>query len=208
MLSLTHNLRSYDRDVRKGDWQAAENFCLLTHPIEELSSLTLGIVGFGVLGQGVARIADAFNMNVLISSRPGSTAVAEGRVEFRQLLEQADIVSLHCPLNEHTHKLFGASEFAVMKSTAVLINSARGGLVDSNALVAALRDGQIAAAAIDVLPQEPPTQGNPLLDYSGDNLIITPHIAWGTRQARQAAVDDLVANLVSFLEGGRRNRVV
>ncbi len=118
------------------------------------------------------------------------------------------MISLHCPLNDNTQKLFGAAQFAGMKNNAILINTARGGLVDSAALAEALGSGQIAAAAIDVLPKEPPVHGDPLLDYAGDNLIVTPHIAWATNEARQAAIDELAANVAAFLDGRERNRVV
>ena len=169
--------------------------------------MTLGIVGFGALGQGVARVAKTFNMRVLVAARPGSDTVPEGRVPMSQLLERCDAISLHCPLNDATRGLFGTAEFKAMKNSALLINTARGGLVDSQALANALRDGEIAAAAIDVLPEEPPVNGDPLLDYAGDNLMITPHIAWGTLQARQNAIDELTANIAEFLAGKGRNRV-
>mgnify|MGYP001818881768 CR=1 FL=1 len=207
LLNLAHNLGSYSADVRNGAWQTARNFCLITHPITELSSMTLGIVGFGALGQGVARIAATFNMDVLVAARPGSDTVPEGRVPMSQLLERCDVISLHCPLNDATRGLFGTAEFKAMKNSAFLINTARGGLVDSQALARALRDGEIAAAAIDVLPKEPPVDSDPLLDYAGDNLMITPHIAWGTLQARQNAIDELTANIAEFLAGKERNRV-
>jgi len=208
LLNLAHNLDTYITDVRDGAWQEAENFCMLTYPIRELSSMTLGIVGYGELGRGVARIARAFNMDVLIAARPGSHEVPGDRVSMEDLLQRADVISLHCPLNESTHRLFGAPEFAAMKDTAILINTARGGLVDSQALIDALRDGEIAAAAIDVLPKEPPTDSDPLLDYKGDDLIVTPHMAWGTLTARQGAIDELTANVAAFLDGQERNRVV
>ena len=208
ILNLAHNLSAYDRDVRSGLWQKADNFCMLTHRIDELSAMTLGIVGWGKLGQGVARIAEAFNMNIIVSARPGSDDVPEGRVSFDELLTKSDIISLHCPLNDVTRNLFGSNEFSTMKDTAFLVNTARGGLVDSQALADALRNGEIAAAAVDVLRKEPPVNGDPLLDYDGPNLMITPHIAWGTQEARQAAIDELTANIRSFLEGGDRNRVV
>ena len=208
ILNLAHNLSAYDRDVRAGLWQKADNFCMLTHRIDELSAMTLGIVGWGKLGQGVARIAEAFNMKIVVSARPGSDAVPDGRVCFNDLLTRSDIISLHCPLNDATRKLFGTPQFKAMKNSAFLINTARGGLVDSRALADALRDGEIAAAAVDVLRKEPPINGDPLLDYEGQNLMITPHIAWGTQEARQAAIDELTSNIRSFLEGGERNRVV
>jgi glycerate dehydrogenase len=208
LLNLTHRLSTYARDVRGGAWSDANNFCMMTYPFEELSAMTLGVVGYGELGRGVVRMADSFNMNVIVSARPGSSEAPEGRVLFDELLRQADVISLHCPLNDQTRGLFGAAEFKAMKTTAILINTARGGLVDSQALADALRDEDIAAAAIDVLPEEPPVHGDPLLDYRGDNLMVTPHIAWGTRQARQAAIDELTENIAAFMEGRERNRVV
>jgi glycerate dehydrogenase len=207
MLSLTHSLERYHRAVRAGDWQRSTDFCMLHHPVRELSAMTLGIVGYGALGQGVARIAREFGMTVLISARPGTDGVPADRVRFDELLAEADVISLHCPLNDATRNLFGAPEFAAMKSSAMLINTARGGLVDSQALADALADGQIAAAAIDVLPQEPPVDGDPLLEYGDDNLIVTPHIAWATDEARQNAIDELAANTRAFLDGTERNRV-
>ena len=208
LLGLAHKLGDYAADVRQGAWQEADNFCMLTHPIKELSAMTLGIIGYGELGKGVANIAKAFNMDAIVAARPGVEEIPEGRVSMDELLRRADAITLHCPLNDVTRNLFAAAEFAAMKKTAFLINTARGGLVDSQALVDALRDGEIAAAAVDVLPQEPPVNGDPLLDYKGDNLMVTPHIAWGTLTARQAAIDELTANIAAFLDGEERCRVV
>ena len=208
LLSLTHSLGQYHRSVRAGDWQRSTDFCMLHYPVKELSAMTLGVVGFGALGQGVARTARAFGMQVLVSARPGVETVPDDRVGFGQLLAGADVISLHCPLNDDTRNLFGAREFEAMKRTAILINTARGGLIDSQALADALESGQIAAAAVDVLPEEPPVGGDPLLDYDGDNLIVTPHIAWATDEARQNAIDELAANTRAFLDGVERNRIV
>lgn len=208
LLALTHSLPRYHDSVRAGDWQRSADFCMLHYPVRELSAMTLGIVGFGALGQGVARIAREFGMRVLVAARPGSGAVADGRAGFDQLLAESDVISLHCPLNDATRALFGARQFRAMKRSAILINTARGGLVDSQALADALASGEIAAAAIDVLPVEPPVDGDPLLDYRGDNLILTPHIAWATDEARQNAIDELAANTRAFLDGVERNRVV
>jgi glycerate dehydrogenase len=208
LLNLTHNLGRYNATVREGAWQKSDDFCLMSFPIRELSEMTLGIVGFGSLGKGVAKIARAFGMNVIISARPGTVSVADDRVPFEEVLQRSDVISLHCPLTDATAGLFGEKEFQAMKSDALLINTARGGLIDSNALVAALKSGEIAAAALDVLPQEPPVDGNPLLDYDAPNLMITPHIAWGTDVARQAALDQTVGNVAAFLRGEEQNRVV
>jgi glycerate dehydrogenase len=208
ILNFAHNLGNYSSDVRKGTWQFADNFCLITHPITELSSMTLGIVGFGALGKGVANMAEAFDMEVLVAARPGTNGVPRGRVPLGEILERCDVISLHCPLTEDTRELFSTAEFGAMKKSALLVNTARGGLVDSQALVDALHDGEIAAAVIDVLPEEPPVNGNPLLDYEGSNLMVTPHIAWATLQARQNAIDEQTANIAAFRCGKNRNRVV
>lgn len=208
LLMLSHSLGRYDASVKRGDWQKADQFCMLNYPIRQLSGMTLGIVGYGSLGQGVAAAARAFGMQVNVAARPGSSEVAADRVSFEQLLATSDVISLHCPLTDDTRKLFDAATIGRMKSGAILINTARGALVDANALVAALQSGQLAGAAIDVLEQEPPVAGNALLEYGGDNLVITPHIAWGTDQARQNAIDELAANAAAFIGGTARNRVV
>jgi glycerate dehydrogenase len=208
LLTLSHSISRYHKSVRAGDWQHSDDFCPLLHPVRELSAMTLGIVGYGELGRGVARVARNFGMRVLVSARPGSNVVNEERVSFEHMLVESDVISLHCPLNDATRNLFGAHAFGRMKQDAVLINTARGGLVDSAALVHALENGDIGAAAIDVLPQEPPVNGDPLLEYAGCNLIVTPHIAWATDKARQNAIDELAANTRAFIDGQQRNRVV
>ena len=207
MLMLTHNLPRYRAAVRAGEWQQAKNFCLLSHPIPGIAGRTLGIVGYGELGRGVAKVAEAFGMRVLVSARPGTDDCPEDRVPLDDLLAEADVVTLHCPLNEATRGLLGEAGFGRMKPGAVLINTARGALVDTPALVAALESGRIAGAAIDVLAKEPPAAGDPLLDYRGDNLIVTPHIAWAADTARQNAIDELALNVEAFLNGEERNRV-
>ena len=208
LLMLTHSLESYDDSVRRGEWQKAADPFLLVHPVRELAAMTLGIVGYGELGRGAEKIARAFGMDVLVSARPGAQAVPDGRVAFEEVLERADAITLHCPLNDDTRNLMGAAEFRRMKPTAYIVNTARGGLVDSAALAEALRDGSIAGAAVDVLPEEPPVAGDPLLDYGGANLIVTPHIAWASNEARQNAIDELAANAAAFQRGERRNRIV
>jgi glycerate dehydrogenase len=208
LLMLTHSLDRYASSVRAGNWQQSTEFCMLSFPIREISAMTLGIVGYGSLGQGVAACATALGMNVLVSARPGSTKVPDGRVAFDDLLGQSDVISLHCPLTDDTRGLFGADTISRMKPGSILINTARGALVDSAALAAALRSGHLAGAAVDVLPNEPPRDGDALLGYDGENLIVTPHIAWGTDRARQNAIDELAANAAAFLAGEDRNRVV
>ena len=207
LLMLTHSLGRFDASVKAGEWQQAKGPFLLAHPVRELSAMTLGIVGYGELGRGVAEIGRAFGMEVLISARPGADDVPRNRVAFEELLERADAVSLHCPLTPLTRGLMGREEFRRMQASAYLINTARGGLVDSAALADALGNGDIAGAAVDVLPVEPPVGGNPLLDYESDNLIVTPHIAWASVEARQNAIVELARNASAFVAGEERNRV-
>jgi glycerate dehydrogenase len=206
LLLLTHKLREYDTLVRSGAWQRGEQFCLLDFPIRELTGRRLGIVGYGALGKGVARIAQAFGMQVLVANRPGGTRES-GRMDLDDLLPQVDVLSLHCPLSPATQGLIGARQLARMKPDAVLVNTARGALVDSAALAEALRGGRLGGAAIDVLPQEPPVDGNPLLEPGIPNLVVTPHIAWAAREARQRCIDEMAANVEDFRRGGRRGRV-
>ena len=209
LLKLAHSIDRYEQSVREGNWAESSEFCLLDYPLRELSAMTLGIVGYGELGRGVAQMARNFGMQVLVAESLAQSANEETpRVPFDELLRQSDVISLHCPLTSDTRNLFGAAQFEAMKSNAILINTARGGLVDSSALVAALRNGDIFAAAVDVLPQEPPVDGDPLLDYRSENLVVTPHIAWATREARQRAIDELAKNIAAFLAGETRNRIV
>lgn len=208
MLALATNLAAYDRAVQAGKWQSSPLFCLLDYPIVELAGKTLGIVGYGALGQAVAKLAEAFGMQVLISNRPGETDVKPGRVPFESLLEQVDVLSLHCPLTEETQGLIGADELKRMHNEAFLINVARGGIVDEVALVEALKNGEIAGAAADVLRQEPPREGNPLLDTTLPNLIVTPHCAWGSQQAREEIIRQSVENIRDFVAGKSTRRVI
>ena len=206
LLALTHRIVDYDARVQAGGWQRPGNFCLLDFPIRELSGRVMGIVGYGELGRAVARLAEAFGMTVHVAQRDADDDRA-GRVPIEALFEMADVVSLHCPLNASTHHLVDAAMLARMKPDAVLINTARGGLVDAEALAAALRDGRIGGAAIDVLEQEPPVDGNALIGAGLHNLIVTPHMAWAAREARQRAIDQTAENLRVFLNDGRRNRI-
>ena len=207
ILALTTRLSDYHRAVLDGRWQQARQFCLLDYPIRELQGKTLGIVGYGELGRGVTRIAEAFGMKVLVAQRPGGAAQAE-RVSLDTLLPQVDVLSLHCPLTPATQGLIGAHELAFMKRDAVLINTARGGIVDEQALADALRAGRPGGAGVDVLTEEPPVNGNPLLAADIPNLIVTPHSAWASRETRQRVVYEVVANIHAFLDGAPRNLVV
>jgi len=206
LLMLTQRLREYDALVRSGAWQRGDQFCLLDFPIRELTGRTLGIVGHGTLGRGVAHAAGAFGMNVLVANRPGGERQA-GRLDLDELLPRVDVLSLHCPLTAATQGMMGAARLARMKPDAVLINTARGALVDSAALADALRAGRLGGAAIDVLPKEPPVDGDPLLAGDIPNLVVTPHVAWAARDARQRCLDELAAHVEDFRRGGRRGRV-
>ncbi|EAR59886.1 D-2-hydroxyacid dehydrogenase [Neptuniibacter caesariensis] len=201
ILALHTNLVNYSNDVRQGEWQKAQQFCFFNHPISELKGKTLGIVGYGNLGQGVAKIAEAFGMQVLIANRPDDAELKAGRVLFDTVVENSDVISLHCPLTEGTRNLFIEETFRKMKGSAMLINAARGGIVNEEDLASALRNHEIAAAATDVLSVEPPANGNPLLGADIPNLLVTPHIAWGSEQARQRIIDQTAENIAAFLQG-------
>jgi len=207
LLALRRNLTAYAAAATNGAWSRAENFCLLTWPIEDLAGSTLGIIGGGTLGQSVAKLGTAFGMRVLLAEQRGAR-LRPGRVSFEQVLAEADVLSLHLPLTPVTRNLIGANELACMKPSAILINSARGGVVDELALVEALRAGLIAGAAVDVLTTEPPPADHPLLSATIPNLLVTPHIAWASRQAQQRMADEVVENIAAFLRGELRNRIV
>ncbi len=206
ILALTRQLKGYQTVVSAGAWQRSNTFALFDFPIRELTGKTLGIVGYGSLGRGVADVGRAFGMEVLIAARPG--APAENRIALDALLEQADVLSLHCPLTDSNRHMIGKSELASMKPDALLINTARGALIDSAALVEALRSGGIGGAGIDVLATEPPTDEEPLLAADIPNLILTPHIAWTASESRQRTLDQVAENVKDFLGGGELRRLV
>lgn len=208
ILSLTRRLTEYAQAIGRGDWQRSEQFCLLDYPIRELNGLTLGIIGYGELGQAVARTAACFGMHVIIAQRPGGKGSATDRVDLATLLGEADIVSLHCPLVDNTRNLIGAGELALMKQDALLINTARGGIVDEVALAQAIAEGRIGGAGIDVLAEEPPGHDSPLLAIDSPRLLLTPHVAWASRAARQRLLDEVVENIRAFVRGEQRYRVV
>lgn len=199
LLNLSTSMPRYLADVQAGAWQASKVFCRLDYPIQEVAGKTLGIVGHGELGSSVARAASALGMNVLASEHPGKTP-RPGRTAFEQVLAVADYVSLHCPLTDDNHHMINAPSLALMKPTAFLINTARGGLVNSADLIDALNSGQIAGAAVDVLGTEPPAADEPLL---GDvqNLLLTPHNAWGAIESRTRLVQQMRENIEGFLNG-------
>jgi glycerate dehydrogenase len=207
MLALRRNLIAYRNDVRAGRWHEAKQFCLLDHPIGDLRGATLGIVGFGRLGQSMAQLGRAVGMEVIVAEHKNAPVVRDGRVAFAEVLRRSDVLSLHCPLTEETKNLISADELAQMKPDAILINTARGGLIDDDAVIEALKSGRLAGAGIDVLRNEPPCDGNPLLEVDLPNLIVTPHNAWASRQAMQTLADQLIDNLEAFVRGEPRNLV-
>lgn len=200
MLALATSLLKYDRAVQQGQWNKSPIFCLLDFPIVELEGKTLGILGYGELGQAVAKLAEAFGMKVLVGSLPNRPSDSS-RIPFTALLPQVDFLSLHCPLTEDTRDLIDAKAFDAMKPSAFLINCARGGIVNEADLADALVQGKIAGAATDVLTVEPPKEGNVLLDSHLPNLIVTPHSAWGSVDARQRIVQQMVDNVTAFKAG-------
>lgn len=202
LLGLATRWHEYAQDVADGAWSRSPMFCLMHRPVMELAGKTLGIIGYGVLGREVARLAAAFGMTVLVSDslRSGVAAQAD-RVPLKALLQQSDVVSLHCPLDAGTQQLVNDDFLATMKPGALLINSARGGLVDEAALKRALLGGRLAGAALDVLSTEPPPADHPLLDPAIPNLIITPHNAWISRECRQRLLDGVVANVLAWRAG-------
>lgn len=206
LLALATRLCDYNKAVAEGRWAEASQFCLLDYPIVELEGKTLGLLGHGELGGAVARLAEAFGMRVLSGQIPGRPSRAD-RLPLDKLLPQVDALTLHCPLNEHTRHMIGERELALLKPGALVVNTARGGLIDEQALAGALRSGHLGGAATDVLSVEPPVDGNPLLEPGIERLIITPHSAWGAVEARQRIVGQLAENAQAYFAGQAR-RVV
>jgi glycerate dehydrogenase len=205
ILALRRNLLAYSADVQNGKWQQSKQFCLLTHELHDIKGSMLGIVGHGSIGKAMARLGEFVGMRVLISEHKGAAAVRAGRSPFDEVLRQSDVISLHCPLTDETRDMFGTAEFEMMKRGSLLINTARGGLVDDAALIAALRNGLIAGAGFDALREEPPRQGHPLVDLNLPNFILTPHVAWASNEAVQALADQVIENIEAFIAGQPRN---
>lgn len=203
MFALRRNLLAYVEDVRAGRWGKVNQFCFFDHPIRDIAGSTMGVVGFGAIGRAVAKRAECLGMKVL----PYDIVDVPGRVDFDTILRESDIITLHMPLTPETKNMIGAAEFKKMKPTAILINTARGGLVDEAALAEALKNGTIAGAGFDVLTKEPPKEGNILLDPTIPNLIVTPHVAWASQEAMQILADQLIDNIEAFV-GGKPQNVV
>ena len=205
MLALRRNLPAYRADVDEGKWQSSKQFCLLTHELHDIRGSTLGIIGYGSIGKALARLGESIGMRVLISEHKHAATLRDGRTPFEELLRNSDVISLHCPLNDETSDMFGTREFHIMKPSALLINTARGGLIKDHALIEALKEGSIAGAGIDVLRDEPPVHGSALLDLDLPNLIVTPHVAWASDEAVQALADQVIDNIEAFVAGRARN---
>jgi glycerate dehydrogenase len=205
LLNLATKLHVYHQDVQAGKWQKANSFTLLNYRTFELSGKTIGIVGFGAIGHEVAKIARAFGMHVLVHAPSGIRDNSYPNTEWNDLLRASDVVTLHCPLTARNRNLIDQDALAKMKKTALLINTARGGLVDEKALFDALQSGTIAGAGMDVLSEEPPVRGNILL--GAKNILISPHSAWSTVEARQRLIDETVKNIQAFLAGEAKNVV-
>ncbi|MGD9543617.1 MAG: D-2-hydroxyacid dehydrogenase [Methylocystis sp.] len=203
LFALRRNLVNYYNSVRQGRWGYANQFCYFDYPIYDIAGSTLGIVGYGALGKEIEKRAVALGMKVLIND----VADVPNKVDVATILREADVVTLNLPLTPETKNMIGAKELASMKKTACIINTARGGIVDEAALADALRKGVIAGAGFDVLTVEPPKNGNILLDPTIPNLIVTPHVAWASKEAMQVLADQLVDNIDAFVAGSPRNVV-
>jgi len=201
ILALRRSLLAYREDVQNGVWNKSDQFCFLTHPIGDLPGSTLGIIGEGAIGQGTAAIGRAFGMKVLFADHPPPKTEGVTFTPHDEVIAQSDVISLHSPLMPSTRNLIDLAAFRKMKRTALLINTARGGLVDESALIQALDEGLIAGAGFDVLTVEPPRNGHPLLDVRRPNFILTPHIAWASDGAMQFLADQLIDNIDAWAAG-------
>ncbi|MCY4050325.1 MAG: D-2-hydroxyacid dehydrogenase [Gammaproteobacteria bacterium] len=207
MLNLLTQQYRYIEEVRIGSWSKTDVFCLLDYPIVESKGKVFGVIGYGTLGKQVASVARALGMRVIVAGRKGVVPAPE-RVDFEEFLKQSDVVSIHCPLMPDTHHLIGVKELMLMQPEAVLINTARGAIIDSYALASALKSGEIAGAGIDVLESEPPDNSHPLLQKDIPNLIVTPHNAWGSRETRQRLVKLMSEIIVAWQLNSPINVVV
>ncbi|OOS02002.1 glycerate dehydrogenase [Canicola haemoglobinophilus] len=205
IFALKHSLMNWYKDQLSAKWADCKQFCYFDYPITDVKGSTLGVIGKGCLGSEIGRLATALGMNVIYAERRGATEIRPGYLPFEEVLKQADIVTLHCPLTEQTQNLINAETLKLMKPTAYLINTGRGPLVDEQALVDALDNKVIAAAAIDVLVKEPPEKDNPLIQAGTrlPNLIITPHIAWASDSAVTTLVNKVTQNIEDFVKTGK-----
>jgi glycerate dehydrogenase len=208
MLALRRNVIAYREAVLAGRWQQSGQFCFFDHPIHDLAGARLGIIGEGVLGQRVAEIARAFEMQPLFAAHKGVSGLGPLYTPWQEVLETSDIITLHSPLTPQTRNMIAMPEFRAMKRRPLIINTARGGLVDEAALVQALDQGLISGAGFDVATGEPPSSDNPLMRIAGrPNVILTPHVAWASDEAQQALADQLMDNIENFVAGRPSNLV-
>ncbi|WP_269499317.1 D-2-hydroxyacid dehydrogenase [Castellaniella sp. S9] len=208
MLALRRSLVAYRQSVIDGRWQAAGAFCYFDYPIHDLARSTLGIIGRGALGEAVAELARAFGMKVQFAARKEIDAPAEDYTSFQHVLRSSDVISLHCPLNAQTRGMIGDAEFALMERRPLLINTARGGLVDEHALVRAMREGRLSGAAFDVASEEPPAPDHPLMALADmPNFILTPHVAWASAEAIATLIQQVRDNIEAFCRDEPRNMV-
>jgi glycerate dehydrogenase len=208
ILALRRSLIGYVADVRGGEWQKAAQFCFFNHPISDLNGARLGIFGGGAIGSAVARIAKAFGMEVVFAARKGVNPEKEGYLSFDDVVETADVLTFHCPLTPETRSMIGADEFRRMKNDAIVVNTARGGLIDEDALCAAIESNQIAGAGIDVVSAEPPADGHPYYQLAGrPNFILTPHVGWASTEAMQEVAEQVITNIENFVQGLPSNRI-
>ena len=208
IFALRRSILAYHQAVRDGRWQQSGQFCFFDYPIRDLAGSTLGIVGDGALGNAVAAMGRALGMQVLFSAHKGRTGQGSLYTPFEEVLARADVITLHCPLRPATRGMIGAAEFASMRRKPLLINTARGGLVDEAAVGPALEAGQIAGAAFDVVGTEPPPADHPFMALlERPDFILTPHVAWAADEAMQTLADQLVDNIEAFVRGEPRNLV-
>lgn len=206
MFALQRSIVAYRQSVQAGRWQQAAQFCYFDYPVRDLAGSNLGIIGAGALGQAVAQIGRALGMNVRFAAHKGRTDMGALYTPFDTILAESDVITLHCPLTEHTRHLLGEAEFAKMARKPLIINTARGALIDDHALAAALRSGQISGAGIDVTVPEPPPADHPLMQLLDlPNFILTPHVAWASNEAMQTLADQLIDNVEAFVAGRPRN---
>ena len=207
MTNLLGNTHRYQADCQQGAWQKSEMFCRLDYSFNDLQGKTLTIIGGGTLGHAVANVAEAFGANVVMSERKGAPC-RDGRTPFDEAIKTADIISVHCPLTEETRNLITLNEFKVMKPSCIIINTARGGIINEADLTSALEQNIIAGAGVDVLTKEPAELSNPLANYKGNNLLLTPHIAWASTESIVRLVKEVSLNIKAFKQGESRSRLV
>lgn len=209
IFALRRSICAYRDAVKAGRWQEAAQFCFFDHPIRDLAGSTLGVIGDGVLGQAVASIGRALGMRVIFSAHKGRTGQGSLYTPFEEVLRQADVITLHCPLNANTRHMIGAAEFAQMTRQPLLINTGRGGLVDEAAVGPALQAGHISGAAFDVTSVEPPPADHPFMALlKRPDFILTPHVAWASAEAIQALANQLIDNVEAFVRGAPVNQVL